>query len=136
MWSKRDGWNNGLFAILDTGTKENWISPKIVDRFSFEVKDGVPIKYTVFDGWEGCSSATVKATWCIQGQSSTHDNIFRVATENSPFEVLLGRNLIESGEVDFNSECNAIQILVTTKANVSRGGYNLQTQLICATIEE
>ena len=119
MWSKKgEGWKP-LFAMLDSGTEENWVHPKIVRRFGFPVKKGLAIIYITCSGHRMPSEATVKATWSVEGSGQTNDNIFRVAPEEAPFEVLLGRSLQESEEIGYFSKSKAIQVLVAEKETVS-----------------
>jgi hypothetical protein len=119
MHSRKNGWR-GLIATLDTGTDDNWISEKVVDRLNLSVKSGLPVRYTTVDGRQISSGATVNPTWTIQGQSNTIVTEFRMAPKEAPFDVLFGRNLLSSGEVDFDSEDSPIQVLVPRKIKVSR----------------
>jgi hypothetical protein len=119
MHSRKNGWR-GLIATLDTGTEDNWICEKVVDRLNLSVKRGLPVVYSTFDGRKISSGATVKPTWAIQGQNTSIVTEFRVAPKDAPFDVLFGRNLLSSGEVDFDSEDSPIQVLVPRKIKVSR----------------
>jgi hypothetical protein len=76
------------------------------------------VKCTTFDGRTFSSGEIVQATWGIQGQSKTYDAVFRVAPTDAPFDVLFGRNLLSSGEVDFDSEEYPVQINVAKKISV------------------
>lgn len=63
MHSSRSGWQ-GLKAVIDTGTEENWISQAIVERLGLDVKKGLPVKFVTFDGRK-LSSGTI-----VEGRSA------------------------------------------------------------------
>ena len=113
----KSGWKP-LKAILDTGAEENWISRKIVDRLGLTVKNGLTTRGTTFDGRQIKSGSAVEPTWCVENSSNTHQTIFQVAPKEAPFEVLIGCNLIESGEVQFFGGNNPIQVLASSKITV------------------
>jgi hypothetical protein len=113
----RGGWR-ALKAILDTGTEENWISQKIVDRLGLSVKKGLVTKWTTFDGREINSGSAVDPTWSLEKSSNTHQTRFHIAPKEAPFEVLFGSNIIESGEVQFVEGNNPIQVLASSKITV------------------
>ena len=115
----KGGWKP-LKAILDTGTEQNWISQKIVGRLGLHVKSGLTTKGTTFEGRQIQSSSTVEPTWCVENSSSTHQTIFHVALKEAPFEVLIGSNLLQSGEVQFDEVDSPIQVLASSKVTVRK----------------
>lgn len=118
MWSAKGSWQ-GLKAILDDGTEGNWISKKAADRLNLPITDGLRKDYTTFEGKRISSVASTEVSWCLDGWSTTEATIFRVAEgPNTPFDVLFGRNIISSGEIDFWGESNPIQVLTETDVQV------------------
>jgi hypothetical protein len=79
------------------------------------IEDGLPIVCTTIDGRTFTSNERVEATWGVQGQSKTCDNVFHVAPNDAPFDVLFGRKILSSGQVDFESQENPV--LVTVENN-------------------
>ncbi|RAL67059.1 hypothetical protein DID88_007839 [Monilinia fructigena] len=101
MHSPRNDCWNGLVAKNDPGTEENWINSNIVDRQRFRAERGKLIKKTInFNGDVYTSGATVEATWAVQDRHMTHQTEFRVI-ENGPFDVVFGRSLLSSPEIDY-----------------------------------
>ena len=118
MCSSSGSWQ-GLKAILDNGTEENWISKKACDRLKLPTKDGLRKVYTTFNGARISSAASTEVTWCLAGWGSSEVTVFRVAEgSKAPFDVLFGRNIISSGEVDFWGQQNSIQVLTETEIQV------------------
>lgn len=119
MCSANGSWQ-GLKAILDDGTEENWISKKASDRLNLRIKEGLRKDYTTFDGKRISSVASTEVSWCVEGSSTSETTVFRIAEGRAPFDVLFGRNLISSGEIDFWGESNPIQVLTETDVKVCR----------------
>ncbi|KIM96143.1 hypothetical protein OIDMADRAFT_183558 [Oidiodendron maius Zn] len=111
MHSKRNGWK-GLVATLDIGTEENWICKKKADQLNLKIKRGYSVKCVTFDGHTFSSGEVVEPTWVVEGQSKSYVTQFRVASKEAPFDVLFGRNILSTGEVDFDSEESPVQINV------------------------
>jgi hypothetical protein len=123
MWSAKGSWQ-GLKAILDDGTEGNWISKKVAERLNLPIKDGLPKDFTTFEGKRVSSVASTEVSWCLEGWSTTEITVFRVADgPKTPFDVLFGRNIISSGEIDFWGESNPIQVLTENPVQV-RANYH------------
>ena len=90
-----------MVVTLDTGTDENWISQRIVDRLNLEVKKGFVTRWRAFDGRKVESDSTVKAAWSSCGRGISHVSVFRVVSD-APFDTLFGHNLIFSPEVNLS----------------------------------
>jgi hypothetical protein len=90
---------------LDTGSDENWISQEVVDRLRLDVHKGLVTRWKTFNGEAFASDASVRVTWCSRGRGLSYANVFRIVP-NAPFDVLFGRNLIMSGEINW-SDVNA-----------------------------
>jgi hypothetical protein len=104
----------GAIATLDTGSDENWISQELVDRLRLAVHKGLVTRWKTFNGETFASDSTVRATWCGSGAGVSHANLFRVVLD-APFDVLFGRNLILSGDINLSnmaSECRPVLITV------------------------
>ncbi|QSZ36317.1 hypothetical protein DSL72_007443 [Monilinia vaccinii-corymbosi] len=96
---KIDSWQ-GLRAANDPGTDENWINSKIVARQRFPTQRGKAIRTMNFNGQVFKPVAKVTAAWMVQGRTISHETEFRVI-DNSPFDVLFGRNLLSSPESNY-----------------------------------
>jgi hypothetical protein len=111
-------------ATLDTGSELNWICQRVVDRLKLSVKTGNPYQVETFDGREFTSHTTATATWGLEGQGTTRVSRFRVAPKEAPFDVLFGRRLLDSKEVDFDGSKHPIQVLV--QPGLVRSTYHSQ----------
>jgi len=104
MHSTNSGQWRGLIATLDTGTDENWISQKVVNRLGLKATKGLIIQnYKTFNGEIVSSGETVEPTWSSEGSGTSHVTVFRIVPD-APFDVLFGRNLLFSKEIHFFSE--------------------------------
>ena len=90
----------------------------MVDQLNLHIKGGYNVECTTFNGHTFSSSAVVQSTWGVEGQSKSHVTIFRIAPEEAPFDVLFGRNLLSSGEVNFDTEENPILVNVQASPQV------------------
>jgi len=97
-----------VIAYLDTGTSGNWISQRIIERGSFRPRYGEPIHYTDFNGVHLQSDGLVVITWCGQGSAKSYEARFHVGGENAPFDVLFGRDILNSAE---GSECLTTELI-------------------------
>lgn len=85
---------------FDTGANDNWISPSIAKQLDAEIVTGPEITFRTFWGDTVVSTKIVRrVTWGIVGIGSSSRTDFRLAGPNSPFEVLLGRESIESEKI-------------------------------------
>lgn len=97
-----------------------------MDQLNLHIKGGYNVKCTTFNGHTFSSGETVQPTWGVEGQSKSYVTVFRIAPREAPFDVLFGRNFLSSGEVDFDSEANPVQITVQKTPEVwSLGLYGL-----------
>ncbi|KAF8857581.1 hypothetical protein BDZ45DRAFT_726627 [Acephala macrosclerotiorum] len=120
MHSSLIGWQ-GMKAVLDTGADENWISKEIVESLSLPINKGVVFRYKTVDGARLESSATVSARWAIQGRSTTDVAEFRAVTNGkAPFDVLFGKNLITSNQINFYDEERPHGVLVGQEETVEK----------------
>ena len=111
MYSAAHGEWHGVIATLDTGSDENWISQQVVDRLKLRVDKGLVSKWWTFSGKPFESDSMVRATWTGRQQGVSHVNVFRVVS-NGPFDVIFGRNVILSEEVNmFNSDSGPSSVL-------------------------
>jgi hypothetical protein len=111
MYSAAHGEWHGVIATLDTGSDENWISQQVVDRLKLRVDKGLVSKWWTFSGKPFESGSMVRATWSGRRQGVSHVNVFRVVS-NGPFDVIFGRNVILSEEVNmFNSDSGPSSML-------------------------
>lgn len=99
------------------------MSQRIVDRGAFRPQSGKTVQYTAFNGINFTSDEVVETTWHGEGSDKTHEAVFRVAGESAPFDVLFGRNMLDSEA----SECltadkiiDPALVLVQLKKCVSR----------------
>lgn len=90
-------------ATKDTGTKENWISQDIVDRYGLEVERGYLQENITFNGEILSSCERVTATWNLNGSTKSHKCHFRVVA-TAPFDVLFGRNFLKEYPGVLNSK--------------------------------
>jgi hypothetical protein len=90
----KDEWL-GIVAIIDSGTRENWISDRIVARLRLKIQGGTPIRFLTFNGEEYESDKVAKVTWRIEGVRKSEYTSFHIG-ENAPFDVIFGTNLVEA----------------------------------------
>ena len=122
MFSSRNGQWYPLLATLDTETTESWISRSIVDRLGLDVTNDRTTIGTTVNGKQLSSGSIVTPTWCSMGRGITHVTVFRVVN-NGPCDVLFGRNILFSPEINFFVEergCNPILPITTPSPDVSR----------------
>lgn len=118
MFAKPGGWK-GFLGTCDTGTMENWITEPIVRRLNLEIRGGFPIVTTTFNGQRLKSGNIVTASWHSIGITKTHESDFRVV-EDGPFDVLFGRNLLSSPEINyFVNEVGENPALINTQSAIS-----------------
>jgi len=97
-----------VIAFLDTGTSDNWISVRIIERGFFRPRYGQTIHYADFNGVHLQSDGVVDITWSGAGRAKSHEASFRVGRETAPFDVLFGLNILNSDEA---GECLTTQLL-------------------------
>lgn len=83
-------------AILDTGTKDEWVSDRILSYCS-AIEDDKPLEepkiYTAFNGQEFRATRRVVFSWQSEKNRITRKSTFRVM-ENAPFDVIIGSNFL------------------------------------------
>jgi hypothetical protein len=80
------------------------------------------MQYTDFNGVQLQSDAVVDATWFGEGSDRTHEASFCVGAEKAPFDILFGRNTINSEDASTCLTINVIDpaaVLVQLRACVS-----------------
>lgn len=114
---RKDKWF-GACAIIDTGTKENWISEDFADRCSLRIEAGGLIQCSAFNGEAFESDRIVKATWRGEGVKKTQYTTFHVG-KNAPFDVLFGTNLVQTAPLLFRGiPTDPSLVLVQQKTDV------------------
>lgn len=84
-----------MVGIIDSGTKENWISEKIAVRCGLRIERGTPIRCLTFSGEEYETDKVTKVTWRVEGVKKTEHANFHIG-KNAPFDILFGSNLVEA----------------------------------------
>jgi len=64
-----------------------------------------------FDGEAVFSDSAIRATWSSRGRDISHVNAFRVIS-NALFDILFGRNLILSGEVNLSTPRSELDLVL------------------------
>jgi hypothetical protein len=92
-----------VLATLDTGTADNYISRRIVNRARLQTQPERVEQMTTFDGGRFETSGQFAAvTWYGDGSSQTREDKFHVV-EEGPFDILFGWQLLLSHEIlNFN----------------------------------
>jgi hypothetical protein len=91
-------------ALLDSGVIDNWISARVVEQEDLraEWEDG-EYKWLSFDNRPVKSLGSITGRWPFD--NITHECAFRIAEEDSPFDVIFGcRSLMKRGWVSFEGK--------------------------------
>jgi hypothetical protein len=89
----KDQWF-GLIAVIDSGTKENWISEDVKNRCDLKVVRGNLIRCATFNGQEFETDEVVTVTWRKEGVKKTEQAKFHIG-RNAPFDVVFGSNIVK-----------------------------------------
>jgi len=79
------------------------------------------MEYADFHGCKLRSDEMIEITWSGEGSQKSHEGNFRVGDNNAPFDVLFGRNTLNSPEASACLTSNAMDpaaVLVQVKACV------------------
>lgn len=91
-------------ALLDSGVIDNWVSARVVEQEELraEWEDG-EYKWVSFDNRPVKSLGSIRGRWSVK--NITHECTFRIADEDSPFDVIFGcRSLMKRGWVSFEGK--------------------------------
>lgn len=96
-----------FIAKLDTGVDSCWINQKCLEELKIKPSPATLQTFKNFDGTLVESRKEVKIQWMFAKDRKPYISIFRVAEDQTPFSVILGRVfLLQEGLVNFKLEGN------------------------------